>query len=182
MPESSRVRLAPLDELDRAAWRRIREHFRDEEISRLNGTPPTRLPAWLLRVILRADARRPDRHTFGILDESGAFIGLTELYDIHQGTATLGIIIGERSHWNRGYGPEAISALLSIAFRDYDLKQVRLSTFEDNLRAQAAFRKVGFRELQRTTALGDKGRVSIWMGLPRERWLSRLQEAQRSTA
>ena len=34
---------------------------------------------------------------------------------------TLGIIIGERSHWGRGYGPEAMTALLDYGFRQLGL-------------------------------------------------------------
>lgn len=162
------VQLVPLSELDAAAWRRVQQHFRDPEISHLNGTPPSRMPLWLLRPILRADSRRNDRHTFGITDEAGEFIGLTELYDLEGATATLGIIIGERSHWGRGYGPAAIDALLAYGFTELKLERIRLSTFLDNVRAQAAFRKCGFTEVRRTS--GRSGRVSVWMGLSRERW------------
>ncbi|HEX7021967.1 MAG TPA: GNAT family N-acetyltransferase, partial [Trueperaceae bacterium] len=103
-----RVTLRPLSEVDQQAWRRIHAHFRDPEIARLNGTPPNRMPLWLLKRVLKADSRRPDRETFGIFDEEDAYIGTIELYDIGYRSATLGIIIGEKSHWSRGYGPEAI--------------------------------------------------------------------------
>jgi GNAT superfamily N-acetyltransferase len=102
------------------------------------------MPMWLLRRVLRSDARRPDRRTYGIYDERGDYVGTIELYDLRGHEATLGIIIGERSHWGRGYGPEAIRALLDHAFTDLGLERVRLHTFADNPRAQAAFKKVGF--------------------------------------
>ena len=172
----SRIRLVPLSELDGAAWRRIQSHFRDPEIANLNGTPPSRLPLWLLRPILKADSRRPDRHTFGIIADGGC-IGLTELYDVRDGVATLGIIIGERDYWNRGYGTETVRKLLSIAFDELGLNQVRLSTFEDNLRAQASFRKAGFRELQRVAQRRDRGRMSVWMGITRDRWFQEIRES-----
>lgn len=163
-----RVLLKPLIELDRAAWRRVHAHFRDPEIAYLNGTPPNRMPLWLLRRILKADSRRPDRETFGIFDERGDYIGTIELYDISHRSATLGIIIGEKTHWSRGYGPEAIHALLRYAFETIGLERVKLSTFADNPRAQAAFRKAGFVERRRVSA--DKGRTDVQMEVSATAW------------
>lgn len=163
-----RVELRPLTQLDRHAWRRLHTHFRDPEIAHLNGTPPSRLPLWLLRRMLRADAARHDRRTFGIFDEQAAYIGTVELYELRGSEATLGIIIGERSHWSRGYGGDAMRALLAYAFEELGLERVRLHTFGDNERAQAAFRKVGFIERQRQT--GQRGRVDVHMTLVRAAW------------
>ena len=166
----SRVRLVRLAELDRQAWQRIRAHFRDPEIAWLNGTPPSRMPLWLLRTILRNDSRRPDRHTFGIIADGSEFIGLTELYDTGPVRATLGIIIGERAYWGRGYGPEAVQLLLEYAFGELGLSKVGLNTYEDNVRAQAAFLKAGFTEEDRLVRPGDRGRRSVVMGITREAW------------
>lgn len=170
------IRLVPLADIEPEAWLRVQAWFRDPEISHLNGTAPSRLPLWLLRPLLRADARRADRQIFGIHADSDQFIGLTELYDIRDGVATLGIIIGERAYWGRGYGTITVSRMLEIAFEELGLNQVRLSTFEDNLRAQASFRKAGFRELQRIAQRGDRGRLSVWMSIPRERWFAELRQ------
>lgn len=165
-----RVTLRPLFEVDAGAWQRVHAHFRDPEIAFLNGTPPSRMPLWLLRRVLRADARRPDRRTYGVFDEAGLYIGTIELYDLRGSEATLGIIIGERSHWSRGYGPEAIRALLGYAFDDLGLARVRLHTFADNPRAQAAFRKVGFVEQRRVPA--RHGRTDVQMTLERGDWVA----------
>ncbi len=182
-----RVLLKPLSDLGSSAWRRVHAHFRDPEIAHLNGTPPSRMPLWLLRHVLRADSRRRDRETYGIFDVSGSglenglsggsgrgsdegtYIGTIELYDIRHDTATLGIIIGERSHWSRGFGPEAIEALLTRAFETLHLERVTLSTFGDNERAQAAFRKAGFYEKRRL--LTSRGRVDVQMEYSRWAWL-----------
>lgn len=165
---AGRVVLKPLDELGAQAWRRVHAHFRDPDIAHLNGTPPSRMPLWLLRRILKSDSRRPDRQSYGIFDEQGDYIGTIELYDIGGTTATLGIIIGERSHWGRGYGPEAIAALLEHAFETMRLSRVRLSTFGDNTRAQLAFKKAGFIERRRYT--NRSGRVDVEMDISAEGW------------
>lgn len=169
-----RVTLRPLVDVEGEAWQRVHAHFRDPEIAFLNGTPPTRMPLWLLRRVLRADARRPDRRTYGIFDEKDRYIGTIELYDLRGSEATLGIIIGERSHWSHGYGPEAIRALLGHAFDTLGLARVRLHTFADNPRAQAAFRKVGFVEQRRVPA--RHGRTDVQMALERAAWFASRRE------
>lgn len=170
LPRYGRVMLKPLHELERDAWRRIHAHFKDPEIAHLNGTPPNRMPLWLLKRILKADSRRHDRDTFGIYDETNSYIGTIELYDIGYSSATLGIIIGERTHWNKGYGPEAIHALLSYAFYVLDMQRIKLSTFEDNERAQAAFKKAGFHEVRRVKT--GTGRTDVQMEISRETWVA----------
>lgn len=164
-----RVSLRPLSALSKQDWQRIAVHFRDTEIAYLNGTPPNRMPLWFLKRVLKADSRRPDRETFGIYDEQATYIGTIELYDIGFDSATLGIIIGERSHWSKGYGPEAIYALLDFAFHDLQLRRINLSTFEDNLRAQTAFKKAGFREIRRIR--NYQGRIDVQMEISKLSWL-----------
>lgn len=171
----ARVVLRPLRDIDGRAWRRLHAHFRDPEIAHLNGTPPNRMPLWLLRRVLRADAAREDRASYGIFDESDEYIGTVELYDLRGDEATIGIIIGERTHWGRGYGGDAMRALLRYAFEDLGLALVRLHTFGDNLRAQAAFRKVGF--VEQTRSVGANGRVDVHMIFPRGAWPTALQSS-----
>ncbi len=172
-PWFGRVHLRPLSELDQEAWRKVQGHFRDPEIAHLNGTPPNRMPLWLLKRVLRADSRRSDRKTFGIFDEHSHYIGTIELYEIRTTKATLGIIIGEKSHWNRGYGPEAMHALLDHAFRELGLEHIRLTVFADNARAVAAYRKVGFAEVKRTPA--KNGREDVHMELYQGVWLEHVK-------
>src|SRR5690606_5018857 len=164
-PAYGRVTLRPLEEFSETDWRRLQSHFRDPEIAHLNGTPPNRMPLWLLKRLLRTDSQPTDRATFGIFDERDDFIGTTELYDVRTGSATRGSIIREKSHWSRGYGPEAMRALLGYAFDHLGLELVRLETFGDNERAQNAFKKVGFCEVRRR--VGSSGRVDVFMEIGR---------------
>lgn len=57
---------------------------------------------------------------------------------------------------------------------DKALEHIRLSTFADNVRAQAAFRKVGFIEMRRSRAAG--GRVDVHMEQSATAWLERQQK------
>jgi RimJ/RimL family protein N-acetyltransferase len=59
-------------------------------------------------------------------------------------TALVGILIGEKSCWNRGYGTEAMHLLVDTAFNTLNLHRVYLRVFEDNPRAIRAYEKAGF--------------------------------------
>lgn len=145
----------------RGDWARLQRHFRDSEIAHLNGSRPVWYPRFMLRMMLRGDEHSSERYTFGVYDEHNDFIGLIELYHVGRTEATLGIIIGERTHWSRGYGPDAMHALLKYAFYGLELERVFLQTFGDNIRAQRAFERVGFTETRRSNT--RRGRVEVHM-------------------
>ncbi len=89
---------------------------------------------------------------FSILDlEQDAVIGRCMLFDFHSvdRAAMLGIVIGEKAYWNRGFGQEATRLLLDFGFNLLNLNSVILGTFAFNQRAIAAYRKVGFKEIAR---------------------------------
>lgn len=56
----------------------------------------------------------------------------------------LGIVIGEPTAWDQGYGREAIGLVLEHAFRDLDLHRISLHVHEDNARAVACYERAGF--------------------------------------
>jgi RimJ/RimL family protein N-acetyltransferase len=56
-----------------------------------------------------------------------------------------GLFIGERSHWDSGYGTDATRTLVRFAFRELNLNRVFLRVYEDNVRAIRCYEKVGFK-------------------------------------
>jgi RimJ/RimL family protein N-acetyltransferase len=56
----------------------------------------------------------------------------------------LGLMIGEKSFWNRGYGSDALRALLRWGFETLNLNRIWLRVYEYNARAQRVYEKVGF--------------------------------------
>lgn len=69
-------------------------------------------------------------------------------YDSMLREAELGITIGDRDYWSRGYGTDAVSLMLRYLFTERDLRRVYLHTLSWNHRAQAAFRNAGFRHVK----------------------------------
>jgi len=173
-----RITLKPISKLDNKSWRKVRNHFRDPEIAHLNGTRPNGMPLWILRRVLKADSRKSDRETFGIFHKE-EYIGTIELYDIAHNRANLGIIIGERDYWDKGFGPEAIMAILEHAFIHLGLQQVFLRTYNDNKRAQNAFKKAGFKEVRRFFDRAEE-RVNIQMKIPIEAYLEKIDRIDNS--
>jgi len=64
-------------------------------------------------------------------------------------TGEIGIFIGTKEYWGRGYGEEALRLLLGYGFDYLNLRSVMLQVYSFNERAIACYRKAGFRELGR---------------------------------
>jgi len=91
------------------------------------------------------------------------------------GNAWLGIGIGERAYWNKGYGSEAMQILARYGFEMLGLKKISLNVYGFNQRAIRVYEKMGFKKegcvkefLNRDGQRWDL----IFMGLLREEWLS----------
>ncbi len=156
-PRCRRVTLKPFPYgMTAAEWRGFWESFRDPEIAEWNGNRPLRMPLWLFKRVVMGEIKRGHRLGFVILDEHGDWLGTVELYDFNGREATLGIILGRKERWGRGYGREAVAAVLAYAFHHLGLERVKLSTFAHNMRARRAFSAAGFRERGEVNLPGGK--------------------------
>lgn len=59
--------------------------------------------------------------------------------------AEIGIMIGEKTYWGKGYGTDALRVLLRVGFDELNLNRLSLHVYAFNIRAIAAYEKVGFR-------------------------------------
>jgi RimJ/RimL family protein N-acetyltransferase len=88
--------------------------------------------------------------------------------------AFVGLGIGEREFWGRGYGTDVMRVLLRYAFTEVNLHRVTLTVFEYNPRAIRSYEKAGFRHEGRMRgALNKEGRRwdILVMGILREEWM-----------
>ncbi len=74
--------------------------------------------------------------------------GLNRVDNIDR-TATVGIFIGDSDNHNKGYGSEALIALLKYGFGVLNLNNIDLNVFDFNLLAMNCYKKVGFKEYGR---------------------------------
>ncbi|MFC1715762.1 GNAT family N-acetyltransferase [Candidatus Poribacteria bacterium] len=59
--------------------------------------------------------------------------------------AELGILIGDRNCWSKGYGTEAMNLILEYGFNQLNLHRIYLFVLDFNPRAIRAYEKVGFK-------------------------------------
>jgi len=129
------------DALDDYTWRT------DPELVRHDAAPllTTIFPRYLSDY---ADELRSSsiRHRFAVETLDGKHIGNCSYYGIDEteGEAELGIMIGNRDYWDKGYGADTITTLMSYIFHQTNLKRIYLKTLDANVRAQKCFKKCGF--------------------------------------
>jgi len=80
--------------------------------------------------------------------KDGVHIGNCRLFDVHaeDRRAKLAISIGDPGQRGKGYGTDAVRALVRFAFDEMNLNRVELEVFAYNERAIACYRKCGFVE------------------------------------
>ncbi len=121
----------------------------DDGLLRLSGGAPTDLTFEEFRGRLRRDAQNPpiQRHAYFLMTHEGELIGRAGCFaiDDQYEQGELGIVIGERRYWGKGYGSDAVVTLLQYLFTTTPLARINLFTYVDNLRAHRCFEKSGFR-------------------------------------
>ena len=87
----------------------------------------------------------PNRVTFAVDTHDGKHIGNCVYYNIDEPNheTEIGIMIGDRDYWSKGYGTDTISILIDYIFQHLNFKRVYLKTLEMNLHAQRCFQKCG---------------------------------------
>jgi RimJ/RimL family protein N-acetyltransferase len=121
---------------------------------------------------------RKNDHIFAIEAEDGAHIGQMGLHgvDYENRRAVLGIGIGEKDYWGRGYGTDAIQALLGWAFDHLNLNRVGLHVYDFNQRAIRCYEKCGFRRegvVRQAWYVGGQYHDEVVMGILRDEFLAR---------
>ncbi len=89
-----------------------------------------------------------DNVFFAIETKDGAHIGNINFHGMsaEKRKARMGVAIGEKHYWSKGYGTDAMRTFLSFAFDELNLYRVDLTVDADNTRAIACYRKCGFVE------------------------------------
>lgn len=91
----------------------------------------------------------------------------------------LGILIGEKDEWNKGYGAEAMTLLLKHGFETLNMNRVYLQVYDDNIRAVRSYEKAGFvLEGRQRQAVYKNGKYEdvLFMSVLRSEWMSRMKE------
>ncbi|WP_058487048.1 GNAT family N-acetyltransferase [Defluviitalea phaphyphila] len=91
-------------------------------------------------------------YTFSIIDKESdnliGNIGFSKIDKIHQ-VGQIGIFIGNKDYWGKGYGKEAVNLILDFGFSILNLHNIYLRVFEFNKSAIKCYKRVGFKEVGR---------------------------------
>jgi RimJ/RimL family protein N-acetyltransferase len=154
--------------------------WHDSEYGRLldMDSPMLRSPKPIKEWLEKQYEKDPtDMYLFGIrVLEDDKLIGFIDLSGpSRHGDAWVGIGLGERDTWGKGYGTEAMQLVLRYAFTELNLHRVTLDVFEYNPRAIKSYEKAGFKHEGRIreALLRDGKRYDMLvMGILQRDWLA----------
>ena len=119
----------------------------DYEVTRFMETGVFPTTAEGLQKYVETVADSPTNIMLAIMEKkSNQHVGnikLGSIQWIHR-RADLGIMIGEKSVWGKGYGKEAMELVLEFGFKRLQLNKIFLGVFADHHPAVESYQKLGF--------------------------------------
>jgi RimJ/RimL family protein N-acetyltransferase/methionyl-tRNA formyltransferase len=124
---------------------------------------------------VEATNAREDSFLFGIFIKDGTHIGNIRLGCInrHNRRADLGLLIGDREHWGKGYATRAIRIVAKFAFTELQLVRLTAGMHAPNQGSFRAFLKAGFVHDGTAKDYWQSGGHSVdqlWLGLTKEQY------------
>ncbi|MBI3040447.1 MAG: GNAT family N-acetyltransferase [Chloroflexi bacterium] len=120
----------------------------DPELSHLDAVSPITITfsQYLAEYAEELSYCPPSSRRFAIDTLDSKHIGNCSYYNVSEsrGEAELGIMIGNRNYWDKGYGTDVVTTLVNHIFRETNIKRIYLKTLQSNSRAQKCFQKCGF--------------------------------------
>ncbi len=113
--------VTPEDDSRRRLWQS------DDEIRRLNPS----VGRWF------------DIYEYAI-EVAGTHIGFCSVSNVTQNEAELGVTIGSKDYWGKGYGADVVNQLTEFCFNSLGVKRVYLKVLYSNVRAKKCYEKCGF--------------------------------------
>jgi RimJ/RimL family protein N-acetyltransferase len=132
----------------------ILRHFNDIEVRRfLHMIIPVSAEEeekWIQN--LTSQRKAGTMYVFAVeLQKPKRFLGVCGLHRVNaiHRSAELGIAVQNKRYLGKGLGTEALQLLVDFGFRHINLHRIYLTVFEDNLRAQRVYEKIGFTKVGR---------------------------------
>jgi RimJ/RimL family protein N-acetyltransferase len=140
--------------LERDDLKLIHKWQNDEEVMRLaRAQPDHAISMEALTAELEKNVKGEDATTrrFGIEEKSsGKLVGWCSItynsWAKRFTSAEIGLAIGEKDRWQKGYGTEVVSLLLKESFEQLNLHRAGWWTYAENKASIALAKKMGFKE------------------------------------
>jgi RimJ/RimL family protein N-acetyltransferase len=102
------------------------------------------------------------------------YIGFLAIWvDLIHSEAWVGLGIGERDFWSKGYGTDMMKLCQGYVFDELCLERLSLGVFDYNPRARRSYEKCGFRlegRIRGELFREGKRYDGLYMGILREEW------------
>ena len=184
-----RVYLSPIDPDDAEVYAKW---INDLEVSIYLTSAPNVYSLSKEKEILEQISK--EGYNFAIIDSEKVKVigncGLMNVDNVNR-KAELGIFIGEKDYWGKGYGTEAIELLLDFSFNILNLNSIMLIVRAFNKRAIRCYEKCGFKLIgkrREAAIIGPQKYDEYYMDIlagefmknyTLKRWKSSLQESRR---
>ncbi|WP_079508881.1 GNAT family N-acetyltransferase [Mesobacillus jeotgali] len=145
LPKVQLRELTPNDAEDRFIW------SLDKEVTKHLNMPDKYPPfsrdetqKWIEMCIAKSNGYEQK----AIMTEDGVHIGWVDLKNIDRLNrhAELGIAIGDKRYWGKGYGLSAMKQMLIWGFKELELNKIWLRVESDNQKAIKSYKKIGYIE------------------------------------
>jgi RimJ/RimL family protein N-acetyltransferase len=150
----------------------------DLELYGLDSTYPRVSPLERAQAFYEGRTREDETIAPFAIEAEGKYIGYCGLRDLQNrdGNLELGIFIGDREYWGRGYGREVVRLLLEYGFHYLGARRIALTTHAKNERAIRCYLACGFVEEGRPRqVVWIEGEYTdlVDMSILREEWQSK---------
>ena len=118
----------------------------DEEV--MSGIATSGYTLENLKNYVSVRLNRPDIAFFAIWsNDTNEHIGniKLELQDSIAKVADLGLLIGNKSYWDKGVGKETCRLAITYGFEEMQLRKIYLAVYENNPAAKNLYEKLGFK-------------------------------------
>jgi len=136
--------LSPIDVND---FEKFTEWLNDLEVTQNLSIYPVMINLKIEKEILE---KLSNEHNYSIIDISTNELigncGFIDIDHINQ-TGEIGIFIGNKNYWNKGYGTEAMSLLIDFGFKALNLHNIMLKVYDYNKNAIKCYEKIGFKKI-----------------------------------
>ncbi|SFE66633.1 Protein N-acetyltransferase, RimJ/RimL family [Bacillus sp. OV194] len=154
----------------------------DEETAKLeagtgffrhSNVPLEKIEADYEESILKLDKREVGVFSVYTTGENPKHIGVVSYRELNiiSRRCTVGIGIGLKEYWGKGFGTDAMKTLIHFLFQSMNLKRIQLDTWSGNTRAIRSYEKCGFEiegRLRNNAYIDGKYYDTIVMGLLKE--------------